>query len=318
MSFAVDRRDAIKLFGAGVAGLYGASPLMAQTVGGSPIELGFSGAKGAFRKHPRLAILSYPIRYIMAGEGNGGGSVGIFLTLTGPTAAEMTALATEARDDLASRLSAAGFPVVEPAAMLAEPTVSALPWTPGNGKWDEGKLDPMGRRVWFITGSPSAPLHGSWGSTSGASEFGAMGKLTVPSRAMDAVIVIPHLTLEFSTLTGTVNSGSRGSTSWAGGEILFGFKPHSITYYMAGGQRSIEMLGGSMNPKGRVIVGGVKLPGELRSGTGSPSPEMAQRLGRARLDEFAVDMPAWRSWVRQSAANYNAALVAHIMAARSG
>ncbi len=316
MSPSFDRRDALKFAALAAATAVPIGRALAQGEARIPIELNLWGAKGAFKKHPRAAIVTYPIRFITAAEGNGGGRVGIFLTLKGPTAAEMRMLANEARGDLAARLEAIGLPVVPPAELLANPEFAALGTVPGSAKWDGGKLDPMGNRLWHITASPDAPLHPSWGSTSGSSEFSGIGKFNKASRSLNAVAIAPYLTLEFSTLTGSVNSGSRGSTAWVGGEILFGFKPHSITYYNAGGQRSIENLGGGFQPKGRILISPTKLPGSLNSNVAVPPPEMADRLGRARIDEFAVDMAAWREWVRQAYRGYNAELVRLIAGAR--
>lgn len=314
------RRDLFKLAGTSGLLLTPAGRLLAQAatpdVPDVPIELSMSGARRAFTKHPKAAILSYPIRYIMAAEANGGGRVGIFLTLRGPTQSDMAQLADEARDDLARRLEAIGLPVMAEADMLANPTIAALDWA--DPHWDDGTPDPMGRRIWYNTAGPGERVLNRWGSTSGSAEMGIIGRMPGPSRALDAVIVIPSLLLEFSTLSGSVRSGSRGSTSWAGGDILFGFKPFSWTYYMAGGQRSIEALGGSINPRGRGLISPQRLPGELLTGVGTPPPEMAERLGRARIDEYVVDMNAWREWVRAAFRGYNAELARNIAEARAG
>lgn len=229
MTFSVNRRDMFKLAGAGGLLLTPAGRLLAQSaMPDVPIELNMSGATRAFTKHPKAAILSYPIRYIMAAEANGGGRVGIFLTLSGPTPADMAMLADEARDDLARRLEAIGLPVMPEAEMMANPTIAALDW--GQPHWDDGTPDPMGRRIWYNTAGPGEPVLNRWGSTNGNAEFGIIGRMPAPSRAIDAVIIIPSLFLEFSTLSGSVRSGNQGSTSWAGGDILFGFKPFSWTY----------------------------------------------------------------------------------------
>jgi hypothetical protein len=316
MSFELDRRHALKLAGIGAALATPLGRLAAQSPAGSlPIELNIWGGKGAFKMHPRAAIVTYPIRFILAAEANAGGRVGIYLTLKGPTEADMRALAAEARKDLASRLAAIGLPTVPPAELLANPDFAAMPKVPGGAKWDEGVLDPMGKRLWFMTGSPDAPLHPSWGSTTGSSEMFSIGKFNPASRSLNAVSIAPYLTLEFSTLTGSVKSGSKGSTAWAGGEILFGFKPHSHTYFSAGGKRSIENVGGGFQPKGRVLIAPTKLPGQLNSGVQAPSPELAKRMGNARIDEFAVDMAAWREWVRQAYRSYNAELARNIVTA---
>jgi hypothetical protein len=317
-----NRRDALMLAGAGslmaspVARAAGAA-LPASGEPMLPMELTFSGGKRAFKMHPRAAILTYPIRFILGAEGNGGGRVGIYLTLGGPTEADMAALAAEAREDLATRLAAIGLPVVPPAEMLAAQAVKELGSVPGSAKWDEGVLDPMGKRLWYMVAPPSAPLLPQWGSTSGSSEFGTTARLPSPSRAVDAVMIAPYLTLEFTTLSGTVKSGSKGSTSWAGGEILFGFKPHSITYFTAGGKRSIENVGGSFQPKGRIVIAPTRLPGQLRNNVAVPSPEMSKRMGNARIDAFDVDMTAWRDWVRLAFRSYNELMARHIAAARA-
>lgn len=316
MAYSFQRRELIKLAAAGGLLLTPGASLLAQTsMPDVPIELNMSGARRAFTKHPKAAILSYPIRYIMAAEGNGGGRVGIFLTLRGPTEADMAQLADEARDDLARRLEAIGLPVMAEADMLANPTIAALDW--GQPHWDDGTPDPMGRRIWYNTAGPGERVLYRWGSTNGSAEMGIINRMAAPSRALDAVIIIPSLLLEFSTLSGSVRSGSQGSTSWTGGDILFGFKPYSWTYYMAGGTRSIEMLGGSLNPRGRVLISPQRLPGELRASVAAPSADMTERLGRARIDEYVVDMGAWREWVRAAFRGYNAELTRNILEARS-
>lgn len=317
MTWSIQRRDMFKLAGAGGLLLTPAGRLLAQSsMPDVPIELSMSGAKRAFTKHPKAAILSYPIRYIMAAEGNGGGRVGIFLTLRGPTQDDMAQMAGEARDDLARRLEAIGLPVMAQADMLANPVVSALDW--GEPHWDEGTPDPMGRRIWYNTAAPGERVINRWGSPDGRAEYGIINRMAAPSRALDAVIIIPSLFLEFSTLSGSSRSGSAGTTSWVGGDISFGFKPFSWTFYMAGGQRSIEMLGGSVSPRGRGLISGRSLPGTINNGVAAPSEDMTRRLGRARIDEFVVDMGAWREWMRAAFRGYNTALVAQIADARSG
>lgn len=287
-----------------------ASRLLAQGVGGAlPIQFGAGGAPRAFKMHPRIAILSYPIRFILAGEGSGGGSVGIYLTMEGPTEADMRTLAAEARNDLAERLAGIGKPVVEPAALLAEPAVAQLRKTPGSAKWDGGKLDPMGRRYWFTVSSPDAPLLEGWSSVDGGAEMSMINKMTVPSRALDATVLIPGMTLEFSTLTGTVGSGSKGWTAWAGGDIVFGYKPQSWSYFMAGGKRSIEMVGGSFSPKGRIIISPTQIPGQINNNAGPVLAAIASRLGNGRHAQFRPDMNAWRELVRMAYRGYNQALV---------
>lgn len=317
MTWSMQRRDVFKLAGAGGLLLTPASRLLAQSaMPDVQIELNMTGAKRAFTKHPKAAILSYPIRHIMAAEGNGGGRVGIFLTLRGPTEADIAQMAGEARDDLARRLEAVGLPVMAQADMLANPAVTALDW--GQPHWDEGTPDPMGRRIWYNTAGPGERVLNRWGSPSGGPEMGIINRMAAPSRALDAVIIIPSLFLEFSTLSGESRSGSQGSTSWVGGDISFGFKPFSWTFYMAGGQRSIEMLGGSVTTRGRGLIAGQPLPGTINNSVAAPSAEMTQRLGRARIDEFVVDMGAWREWMRAAYRGYNTALTAEIAEARSG
>jgi hypothetical protein len=320
MAYTLPRRDLIKFAAAGGLMMAPGARLLAQTTPSTqpdvPIELSMSGPQRTFTTRPKAAILSYPIRYIMAGEGNGGGRVGIFLTLRGPTEADMALLAGEARDDLAQRLEAIGFPVMTQADMMANPTVAALDW--GQPHWDDGTPDPLGRRIWYNTGLPGAPVLNRWGSTTGSAEFGIINRMAAPSRALDAVIIIPSLFLEFSTVSGSVRSGSQGSTSWTGGELAFGFKPYSWTYCMAGGQRNIEAFATSFNPRGRGVISPRQLPGQMHSGVAAPSADMTERLGRARIDAFDVDMVAWRDWVRAAFRGYNSQLVGHIQEARAG
>lgn len=319
MSHAMHRREMFKLATAGGLLLTPAGRLLAQGAPAYPdvpIEMRMTGARRAFTKHPKAAILSYPIRYIMAAEGNGGGRVGIFLTLNGPTEQDMALLADEARDDLARRLEAIGLPVMAEAEMLANPAIAALDW--GQPRWDDGTPDPLGRRIWYNTAGPGERVLNRWGSTNASAEMGMIGRMAAPSRALDAVIVIPSMFLEFSTLTGETRSGSLGSTSWAGGELAFGYKPYSWTYYMAGGQRSIEALGGTIETRGRGVISGQRLPGELRANVAAPSAALADRLGRARVDAFAVDMGAWREWVRAAYRGYNSQVARLIGEARAG
>ena len=321
MTYAIHRRDVFKLAAAGGLLMTPAARLLAQTsMPDVPIELNMSGAKRAFTKHPKAAILSYPIRHIMAAEGSGGGRVGIFLTLRGPTEADIAQMAGEAREDLARRLEAIGLPVMPQAEMLANPAVAALDW--GDPHWEDGTPDPLGRRIWYNTAGPGERVINRWGSTTGSPELGIINRMAAPSRALDAVIIIPSMFLEFSTLTGDSRSGSQGSTSWVGGDISFGFKPFSATYYMAGGQRSIEMLGGSVSPTGRErlrgLMSGQPLPGTINNNVAAPSEDMTERLGRARIDEFVVDMGAWREWMRAAYRGYNTALTAEIAEARAG
>lgn len=317
MAFTLPRRDLIKYAAASSLLLAPGARLLAQTTQPDvPIELSMSGSERTFTKHPKAAILSYPIRFIMAGEGNGGGRVGIFLTLRGPTEADMAQLAGEARDDLARRLESIGLPVMAQADMMANPAIAALDWTQPH--WDDDTPDPLGRRIWYNTGMPGAPVLNRWGSVSGGPEYSIMSRMPAPSRALDAVIMIPSLFLEFSTVSGSSNRGSQGSTSWTGGELAFGFKPFSWTFCMAGGQRNNEAYAANFNPRGRGVISPQQLPGEMRTGVAAPSADMTERLGRARIDEFAVDTGAWREWVRAAFRGYNTELTRNIQEARAG
>lgn len=311
----IDRRLFIAS-GCAAFGLAKAPDLFAQLGGAQlPIQLSPAGATRAFKMHPKIAIASYPIRFIRAAEGNAGGRVGIFLTLDGPSEEDMRQLAVEARDDLSNRLTMALKMVLPPEALLAEPSFAAMPKVAGGAKWDAGTLDPMGKRYWYITGSPKAPLLEGWGSTDGGRELSLNNRMTVPSRALDAVFLIPNLTLEFSTLSGSVKSGSKGSTAWAGGEILFGFKPHSQTLFMAGGKRSIEMVGGWFVPKGRILISPTPIPGQIVANAGALSPEMAKQMGNGRHDALRVDVAGWRELVRMAFRGYNQSLVDNIVKA---
>lgn len=302
---------ACAVFGLGMA------PALRAQLGGAqlPVQLSPGGATRAFKMHPRIAIASYPIRFIMAAEGNAGGRVGIFLTLEGPTEQDMQKLAVEARDDLANRLTLALKTVVPGEQLLAEPSFAAMPKVPGGAKWDAGTLDPMGKRFWYLTGSPHAPLLEGWGSTDGGRELSINNRMTTPSRALDAVFLIPNLTLEFSTLSGSVKSGSQGSTAWVGGDILFGFKPHSQSLFMAGGKRSIEMVGGSFMPKGRILISPTPIPGQLVNNAGALPAQMAKQMGNGRHDALRVDMNGWSELVRMAYRGYNQALVDNILKA---
>jgi hypothetical protein len=272
------------------------------------------GAK-TFKIYPKASIVSYPILFMRSATAKAG-TLGIYLEMEGPTEADMRALATEAHDDLSRQLVAAGYQMISGVEAFAHPDIAKLGKVPGNGKWASGIPDPYGQRGWYITSAEQAPLFTNLGSFNLSFESGLPWALRHASRELGAMLVMPRLVFDFSTLGGASRSGSAGSTSWVGGSIQFMVKATSIGYAWAGGPRPVEIATSAFYPSNRDATSPWPLLGNV-STVNRPLPPAAGNSNRARYDVFQVDINNWREQVRAAYRGYHKAMIDFIVAAKN-
>lgn len=274
---------------------------------------------GPIPKRTRVAAPSYGVSYVVAGRARSsatGGStytaVDLSVSLEGPTAADMQALADEAHADLLAQLKAAGFEVVAPETAAADPALAAIPRAPGGRGENSGKLDGRANKLWLTFSPAAAPLFQSQNSWP-AGDLMLLGKLGKPSKALDATLITPRLILDFTSLNASKNSTWSGKAS-AGGALEFSID----------GLSQVNVT--SADPKGlgvftrltlrNQIVSPQPLAGDLAKGVGKPAVNIASLFGRASVDVFRADPAAWREQVRAAYRGYNAGIVATLSRGR--
>lgn len=300
----------------GLGSLWQSQSALAQSPGAvMPLRYKLHFGSKALKVHSKAAIISYPIIFMRSATAKAG-NLGLYLEMEGPTEADMKALATEAYDDLAKQLAAAGFQMISGLEAARHPDIASLAVVPNNGKWASGVPDPYGQRGWYITSSDQAPLFDRLGTFDMRYEFGLPSALRHASRELSAMLVLPRLVFDFSSAGGASNSGSAGSTSWVGGNIQFMVKATSIGFMWSGGPRSIEIVSSAFYPSGRDVVSPWPLRGNV-STVNRPLPAAAGRVsGRARYDVFQVDMNNWREQVRAAYRGYHKAMMDYVIANR--
>ncbi|MBY8822850.1 hypothetical protein [Sphingomonas colocasiae] len=119
----------------------------------------------------------------MLGSGYGGRST-VRSTLAGYTQADLQQIADAAHDDLAARLTAAGFEVVDRAALAAHPAYAKAKGEPGTKEMTTitGRDDKA--NVLFVSAAQTAPLKLVTGDVA-ASGFGAMGLIMNGTQVMN-------------------------------------------------------------------------------------------------------------------------------------
>ena len=162
---------------------------------------------GYLVKRPRIAIPEYAIAFVTgyqsAASAAGAGSditprsAKVATTLIGVSDALKQQLANEAYADLASRLKAAGVEVVPMDEVQAAPHLGTI----------ERPQRPVGHdvaRSWTVFSAEGAPLVRGFALDGGLATPGALLALGPASKELDAVVVLPQLTIDHMDL---VNSG---------------------------------------------------------------------------------------------------------------
>jgi len=192
---------------------------------------------GALAARPRIAIPSYGIAFIQAGDikgyaaGRGSSiaqrSVRIKVALAGLDDADYRMLADEAYADLLRRLQAAGIDAVGHARMVGAAGYDQVARVSGNRVSDEGHITGRAEQKWTVYGADDAPLvKGMAMETGFAAVAGSQAvlKLVDVGVDLDAVVVQPLLVVDFAHME---SSGSSMFTSRANASAGLGFTLHS-------------------------------------------------------------------------------------------
>jgi hypothetical protein len=298
----------------GIGALSQSAPALAQAPGAlMPIRLAVDYGTKTLRTYQKAAILSYPILFMTSAFGKAG-NLGLYLEMEGPTEADMKALASEAHDDLARQLAAAGYEMMPGLEVARHRDIVSKGAVPGNGVWEGGVPDPYGQRGWYATSSDLAPMFGRIGKLDMRSDFGLPWELRGVSRDLGVMLVMPKLVFDFSSAGGATASGSRGSTSWVGGNIQFKVKPFSVSLLWTGGPRPPEFATTAFRTAERDFASPWPLLGNV-STVNRPIPASAGRFnGRPRYDVFQVDMNNWREQVRAAYRGYHKGMMDVVIA----
>jgi|GEM_PF-2703748 len=313
----LSRRSLFAQAGAvGITALFPAQQAIAQQQGAvMPLKYKLHFGNKTFKIYPKASIISYPILFMRSAIAKAGG-LGIYLEMEGPTEADMRALATEAHDDLARQLAAAGYEMLPGIEAARHPDIVKLGSVPSNGKWASGVPDPYGQRGWYITSAEQAPLFNGLGTFDMRFETGLPWALRHASRELATILIMPRLVFDFTDLGGVSRSGSAGSTSWVGGKVQFMVKATSIGLFWTGGPRPIEVASSAFYPASRDATSPWPLLGNVSTVNRPLPPDFARGTPRGRYDIFQVDVANWREHVRAAYRGYHKAMLDEVIAAK--
>lgn len=173
-----------------------------------PLEPAYKAIQpGYLAKRPRIAIPQYAIAFVTgyqsAGTALGAGSeiaprsTKVTTTLIGVPDSLKQQLVEEAYADLMARLKAAGVDVVPAAEMQAAPHMQKI----GRPQHPHGQDV---ARMWTVWNAEEAPLVAGFSTDAGLATSGSLLQLGQVSKELDAVLVMPVLSIDYLDI---VNSG---------------------------------------------------------------------------------------------------------------
>jgi hypothetical protein len=176
----------------------------------------------AIKASPRVAIDRFGVEFYtqLYGEGRSGRNTArMAAELQGVSDETRQAIAQQAHDELVQALRKAGFEVLEPAALAAQPLFQALEQKYGHaspymvedekllqgGKQVSRIVAPAGMRAYFQSGS----ARGDLAQRIEAQNQGIGNQQGELAQALDATLLQVHVLASFGTVSATKNSGMR-------------------------------------------------------------------------------------------------------------
>ncbi|MGE0667645.1 MAG: hypothetical protein AB7O49_13895 [Sphingomonadales bacterium] len=303
-----------------------------------PVQLKVDGGK-YLKVRPKIMVPSYGVAYIVSAEarasGAGSGSsmvnraIRYNTALVGIDEAAMRLWANEAHADLVTRLTEAGFDVVAPDALRADPDYAKVKLTEGNRTQDAQIIDGRAKKGWIVFGADAAPLIKGMSLETGLGALAAGGSLGAIQNAgvdQDATTFHPMLVLDYIGIESSGQKLYSGRASISA-ETNFGIHPRSKVDFAY----KIKRMGGTGYPGWFTIPDGYSSGepfGVLRE-VDDKSDNLALHGAMALLGlsnsytqrkVLAVEAVPERygALVRAAYQGYNQAIVDGIVAARSG
>lgn len=305
-----------------------AAPAMAQ--------MSLSAVPPAIMKgRSKVAVPSYEITFITQQQATAAATIGartrLLTQLTGVDAGVMKRLTNEAHADLRAKLTAAGVPLVDPAQVAA--ATAGVERLAGNQDIQIiGRTITIGKGVakgWASFGADDASAIKAFHNPT-FSPMGMMGMrsgataLSNAVKSLDAVMLIPNLNIDFVNMEASTGRGLLGQASAsASGKLNFAVRALATNAYVVGVPPvgPAYALGANLN-KDVAYPGAFAtvLEGEaaVRQLTGANTTDSNYLYNpSARGDAVVVNLPAWEAMVRKAFGDYNTAVVAAIVKARS-
>ncbi len=283
----------------------------------------------------KVAVPSYEITFITQQQATAAATIGartrLLTQLTGVDAAVMKRLTNEAYADLIAKLTAAGVPLA--AAPMVTAATAGVERLPGNQDIQIiGKTITIGKGVakgWASFGADAAPaikaFHNPASSPMGMmSARGGAGALSGAIKTLDAVMLVPNLNIDFVDMEASTGRGLLGQASArASGSLNFSVRALATKADVVGQAQAGPAYVLSANLNKDVDYPGAfatVLEGEaaVRQLIGANTTDSNYLYNpSARGDAVAVNLPAWEALVRRAFGDYNTAVVAAVVKARS-
>lgn len=212
------------------------------------------GATRYLKNRPKIAVPGYTIGFIQGASASAyGGGAGterngrrtkIATRLVGLTDRMAQDLTDEAYADLVRQLQAAGFEVVEPAALQVSERMRGLARyaEPVGG---QGVIDSRATKAWVAYGPRALPPIKGYAFEQGLGAVAASGALLAfgkASQELDAVIVNPRLMIDYIDMESSGQRVYRGSAS-VDADLRFAINPLSRIDFVWGNERGGAMPG---------------------------------------------------------------------------
>jgi len=330
--FAISRRQWLAGLAAGCAAAALEWPALAKDEE-APFGFKFSSFTGQMLRAPAFAIPSYQVTFFTAHQSTAQADIGVrsrlTATLTGITDQQLRSLTDAAYADLQAQFAVAGIELLPQEQVAAAVVAGGSKLAPGNAEVKNIRnglaIGGSVRKAYVALGATEAPmiegLHRATATGAGGilSRFGAQNELGDTTKALNAVLFMPSLVIDFA------DSDAKNGRDFLGRKRAMvstdlGFTISSV---------SKVSLSTAMNKGHAVTPGTMSLTKDYRVDTPFAAVGTAESLsvvGQAYssyLPEeaeagtlIAVDSPAWEALVKQAYTAFNAALVAEVKKAQ--
>lgn len=295
-------------------------------------DIRMTGQSRNFLRGDRFVIPTYHVNFVTSQQATSVVSIGartrLAMVLQGVDQATMRRLADEAYADLRTQMEAAGLTVIGAEEARAMTEAAGLERIPNN--IDVAGIGPgitVGssiRRGWVTVGPEAAPAIRGVGSMGNSlariGAFGALGGFNRTPNSAGLVAFAPALTLDFVRMQ-AARGGLFGNTASTSGQVAFGvLMSPTITAQKPVGRMNTGTPGQfgpradvfTQTPFAELIQGGAA----VRAGPllANDVDDNYRAVVRARGDAVVVNLPVWEGLVRDAYRDYNAAIVAAIVA----
>lgn len=295
-------------------------------------DIRMTGQNRSFLRGDRFVIPTYHVNFVTSQQATSVVSIGartrLAMVLQGVDQATMRRLADEAYADLRRQMETAGLTVISAEEARTMTDAAGLERMPNN--IDVAGIGPgitIGssiRRGWVTVGPEAAPAIRGLGSMGNSvmriGAFGALGGFNRTPDSTGLVAFAPALTLDFVRMQ-AARGGMFGGAASTSGQMGFGIlMTPTITAQKPAGRMGAGTPGAfglradvfTQTPFAELVQGGAA----VRAGASFADDvdENYRAVVRARGDAVVVNLPVWEGLVRDAYRDYNAAIVAAIVA----